>query len=288
MVWSTRPNLAAALKRLSPEALVEMVNAGFRLPENHLEILHRHLLEADSAGTPLSTNSIQTLISQFPSETISTSTSSEPSILPSTVTSIPPKSIASFPLRLSHADSYLGTRTVLVGDAAHTIHPLAGQGLNMGLADVQTLANVWDKARRGGGDLGGHTELLAYPRDRYPKNHLMLSTTDKLHHVFGNRSAPVNWARGLGLDVINELGPLKRILMGGAGAGPGGASGMADQAQAGGSSSVPRGDGWSKTAADALEGWLGVKQMGGLVGAVVREGATNALRRVADTLDRRT
>jgi ubiquinone biosynthesis monooxygenase Coq6 len=76
------------------------------------------------------------------------------SSFPPVVKSIDSRSIASFPLKLTHAESYIGNRTALVGDAAHTIHPLAGQGLNMGLGDVRVLADVWEETVCKGGDLG--------------------------------------------------------------------------------------------------------------------------------------
>ena len=78
---------------------------------------------------------------------------------PPLVTSIQAGTVASFPLHFSHADEYIGqgdrgSRTVLVGDAAHRVHPLAGQGLNMGLADVEALANCIHDAVQVGGDVG--------------------------------------------------------------------------------------------------------------------------------------
>ena len=79
-------------------------------------------------------------------------------MFPPLVHSIQPGTTASFPLRFSHCETYLGEgkggRTVLVGDAAHTVHPLAGQGLNGGLADVECLARCIDSALSAGGDIG--------------------------------------------------------------------------------------------------------------------------------------
>ena len=85
---------------------------------------------------------------------------------PPLITSVQPGTVASFPLKFSHADSYIGegrgARTVLVGDAAHTIHPLAGQGLNLGLADVMALSECIVNAVSLGGDIGKrvYTHLL--------------------------------------------------------------------------------------------------------------------------------
>lgn len=212
MVWSTRPALAAALKKISPEALTVMVNAGYSVPESTLSVLHEQLL-----ATPPE---------EFTVEKINAIIQAQPALatqldqtLPPQVESIAASSIASFPLRLSHADVYLGHRTALVGDAAHTIHPLAGQGLNMGLADVRSLANTLEDARRTGMDLGTQLALRAYPKERYAENHLMLSATDHLHQIFGARNGVINWIRGTGLDVINEVGWVKKVFMAGAGAG---------------------------------------------------------------------
>ncbi|WWD19612.1 ubiquinone biosynthesis monooxygenase COQ6 [Kwoniella shandongensis] len=286
MVWSTSPENAAALKRLAPEALVGMVNAGFTLPESTLMALVEKMLEADRQGVPLTSDQISSLIATLPSPPLST----DQPILPPNVTSIPAKSIASFPLRLTHADVYLGPRTALVGDAAHTIHPLAGQGLNMGLADVKSLSEVLERARALGGDLGSQTSLADYPRERYPLNHLMLSTTDKLHYIFRARGGLVNWIRGTGLDVINELGPIKKILMGGAGAGTLGVGGgkrtdeQREFGRANATDELPPIGGWPMTAAKGVEGWFALKGVMGMVGSVVKEGAKMGVGKAASLI----
>lgn len=146
--------------------------------------------------------------------------------LPPLVIGIQPKTTASFPLRLSHTSSYLGLpstdhsqdlRTVLVGDAAHTIHPLAGQGLNMGLSDSSSLVKLLSSLSESGADLGSYVSLLPYPRDRYTKNHALLSTCDHLASLYGTQFGPVVWARSTGLEIVNELPAVKNLLMGGAG-----------------------------------------------------------------------
>ena len=256
-----------------------MVNAGFTLHEAPLASLVDKILDADQTGTPLDTETIRQSILNL-NLAGRASLTSEDAILPPTVTSIPVKSIASFPLRLSHSQEYFGTRTVLVGDAAHTTHPLAGQGLNMGLADVRVLAKVWEDTKRTGGDIGSKMDCRAYTKERYPANQLLLTTTDTLHHVFSNRSRPVNWARGIGLDIINELGPLKRVLMQGAGAGAGGAG---DEVTPG----SRRSQSWGETAANGVQGWLNLKATLGAAAGMAGEAAKSGLRRAADALERR-
>jgi ubiquinone biosynthesis monooxygenase Coq6 len=274
MVWSTRPALAAAYKRIGAEGLTSLVNAGFQLHEAPLQQLNEMILSSDSNGAPLAVEEIDTYVRE---SNINGQASILPdqATLPPTITSISPKSIASFPLRLSHASTYTNPekRTVLVGDAAHTIHPLAGQGLNMGLADVRSLADVWERTRMTGGDFGAGVELRGYTRERYAKNQLMLTTTDALHHVFGSRSGIVNWARGVGLDIINEIGPIKKVLMGGAGAQVGGEQ--------------KRDGGWGGTAASGLEGWLGFKGAVGMAAGLAGEVAKNGLRAAANAVEKR-
>lgn len=180
------------------------------------------------------------------------------------------RSVASFPLQLKHAGCYLGStlnqglnrtvptpstalgalltalgltpggaargcgqgRTVLVGDAAHTTHPLAGQGLNLGLQDVRALCAALNDACAHGMDIGTHSALQPYERARYLPNQAMLSVTDHLHWLFAIRpnstyapSGPLReaalralvWARSTGLDVVNELSPIKKLLAANAG-----------------------------------------------------------------------
>lgn len=176
-------------------------------------------------------------------------------------------SVASFPLQLKHAACYLGSslnqparaglvpmpsavlagaltaagllpagggrgcgepRTVLVGDAAHSTHPLAGQGLNLGLQDVRALVHALEDACMHGQDIGAHGALAPYERARYAANQAMLSATDHLHWLYAIRPdspyAPraslvraaalhaLVWARSTGLDIVNELTPLKRLF----------------------------------------------------------------------------
>ena len=196
--------------------------------------------------------------------------------VPPKILSLDSKSVASFPLNLKHADAYLGAslnnspllpsgllagamaavglapegagqgagrgRTVLVGDAAHTIHPLAGQGLNLGIADVRSLSQTLRAALRAGADVGSYNALKGYARDRYWENQKMLSAVDHLHWLYAGTPVPLHqqadggkeqkerdglvktaakevvgrgvvWARSTGLEVINELGFVKNAFM---------------------------------------------------------------------------
>ncbi len=286
MVWSTTPELAKAYKTVGAESLAHLVKCGFYAEEKELDKFNTALLENQGVLVDPS------VLEDAATRSIRSLETEDLASFPPVITSIDVDSVASFPLKLTHAESYIGERTVLVGDAAHTIHPLAGQGLNMGLNDVRVLADVWEETVRKGGDLGeligssddgiaetdvltccsgSYTAMLPYTRQRYPANHLLLSTTDKLHHIFRTRIPVINWARSLGMDVINELGPVKKALMERAGARP-----VGDAARDGGVYS---------TLADALDGWKSFKGLAGFAvaagGDAVKNGARKLLERVA-------
>jgi ubiquinone biosynthesis monooxygenase Coq6 len=285
MVWSTTPPLAAALKRLNPAALTVTINAGFTLPERELGMLNDALLDADARGAPLSADAINGILASLP-ELAPTEAA-----VPPTVTGVQPASVASFPLRLSHADTYTAHRIALVGDAAHTTHPLAGQGLNAGLADARVLASTLDKARAVGSDLGGITALAPYPRERYLPNHVMLAAVDKLNLVFGARNPLINWARGTGLEVINELGPLKAFFMANAGSGADRVPRTgADREFARANAQDPlrgRPAGLPAALADAAQAFETARHVATAAGGVLAEGLKNALRRGADALEKK-
>ncbi|MEQ8505394.1 MAG: UbiH/UbiF/VisC/COQ6 family ubiquinone biosynthesis hydroxylase [Rhodospirillales bacterium] len=119
----------------------------------------------------------------------------------------------SYPLALSVAERAVAERYVLAGDALHGMHPIAGQGLNMGLRDVAVLAEVLADARRVGLDLGSSAVLEDYERGRRFDNSLMLGMTDVLNRLFSNDIAPVRLARDLGLGAVNALPDLKKVFM---------------------------------------------------------------------------
>ena len=119
----------------------------------------------------------------------------------------------SYPLGLQFAENTIGRRLALVGDAAHGMHPIAGQGLNMGLRDVAALAEVALDARRLGLDIGDGVVLERYQRWRRFDNTLMLAMTDGLNKLFSNNIRPLRLARNLGLAAVNGLPPLKKFFM---------------------------------------------------------------------------
>lgn len=118
-----------------------------------------------------------------------------------------------FPLSLQHASTYVGDRLALIGDAAHSIHPIAGQGLNMGLRDVAALAEVLVDANRLGLDLGAPSVLKEYESWRRFDNVLLAAVTDGLTRLFSNDMPPLRVARDVGLSIVNRTTPVKKLLM---------------------------------------------------------------------------
>tara|TARA_B100000686_G_scaffold275422_1_gene293977 strand:+ start:519 stop:1730 length:1212 start_codon:yes stop_codon:yes gene_type:complete len=119
----------------------------------------------------------------------------------------------SYPLSLTHAQSYTGRRVALAGDAAHAIHPIAGQGLNIGIRDIAALAEVIVDNLRLGLDPGQSAALRDYEKWRQHDTQLMVTATDSLNYLFSNNILPLRLMRDLGLGTVNHLKPIKRMLM---------------------------------------------------------------------------
>jgi 2-octaprenyl-6-methoxyphenol hydroxylase len=119
----------------------------------------------------------------------------------------------SYPLAAMLAHRYVDTRLALVGDAAHGIHPIAGQGLNLGFRDVEVLADLMIAAISAGTDPGAPELLARYQRQRRPDNLAMLAATDALDRLFSNDRPLARLARDLGIAAVHRAAPLKRMFM---------------------------------------------------------------------------
>jgi 2-octaprenylphenol hydroxylase len=119
---------------------------------------------------------------------------------------------AAFALQRAHAGAYVSERVALVGDAAHSIHPLAGQGVNMGLLDAAALAEVILNARRDGRDPGDRTVLRRFERWRKGHNVAMQSACDGLKRLFGSTNPALVWARNTGLRLTDHVAAVKNLL----------------------------------------------------------------------------
>lgn len=117
-----------------------------------------------------------------------------------------------YPLRLLLAERSSGPRTLLLGNAAHAVHPITGQGFNLGIRDVACLADLIADARRAQADLGAPQLLAAYEAQRRPDQERIATVTDALVRLFTNPLWPVRMTRALGLTAMDWLPPLKRGL----------------------------------------------------------------------------
>ena len=291
IVWTLPPDIAKALTGLQKQfesensnvvsPIAHLITAAFRLPWDSLSSILTKL--ASDASLEIHDHSwiVPAIEEELMTKAIDQGSEQD---VPVPAASILKGSVAGFPLKLSHAEAYLGSslrqtsiseagagallpstflqkaiegvsavasglsaaqtitqsgvstiargRTVLIGDAAHTIHPLAGQGLNLGLADARSLGETLLEAIAQGGDLGSHISLQSYPRQRYLANQIMLSAVDHLHWLFVTPSPPGNpsngilgdlisratiWGRSTGFEVLNELDIIKKAIIGAAG-----------------------------------------------------------------------
>jgi 2-octaprenylphenol hydroxylase len=119
---------------------------------------------------------------------------------------------AAFPLRMRLAEKYVAGRCALAGDAAHVVHPLAGQGMNLGFRDVACLRRVLHDARERGSDVGAPHVLRRYERERRSENALAAHTLDGIERLFGSGGAIVAGLRGAGLAVVDRVDPLKHFF----------------------------------------------------------------------------
>ncbi|TKA83901.1 hypothetical protein B0A55_00092 [Friedmanniomyces simplex] len=204
LVWSTTPQHAAKLKTLSSTDFIAAINAAFRL----MPVDIGYMLSSTSSTNP--TDELAWRGTATPA-----SSTGLPRNFPR-VEAVQEGSIASFPLRMRHASTYTGHRIALIGDAAHTIHPLAGQGLNLGLADAQSLAHQIAYGVDHGMDVGSCWTLDGYNNDRWAKNNAVIGVVDKLSKIYGVSSGPVVWGRSVGVEVLERLGGLKGWVMGAA------------------------------------------------------------------------
>ena len=196
LVWSTLPEHAARLKELSEVDFCAMVDAAFRLSAVDLQYL-------------CSISSGQTDQVSWREK----HTKFDEARCPTRVVSLQQDSRASFPLRMRHSDTYISNRVALVGDAAHAIHPLAGQGLNQGLGDVQSLVKTIEYAVSHGADIGTEMSLESYNSERWGANSRLLGTVDKLHKLYSIRSAPIVGLRSWGLGMVNKIPLVKEFFM---------------------------------------------------------------------------
>ncbi|KAJ1517493.1 putative ubiquinone biosynthesis monooxygenase [Coelomomyces lativittatus] len=202
LVWTLPQHHAKKILTLPSDQFIALLNAALTYPLEEVHIMLENSLNLNLVEEVAWRDSVYEQqpgfdFSQFP-----------PQIL-----DLVKDSRAAFPLSIRHVDQYTGERTVLVGDAAHVTHPLAGQGFNLGLADVTSLTRALDTAAGVGQDLGDPDVLGEYTRDRYFRNTLMLSLCDTLLNIFGVSSSPFVWLRKWGIHQFQSSHTLKALAI---------------------------------------------------------------------------
>jgi len=120
---------------------------------------------------------------------------------------------ARFPLRYFVTENYIKPRLALIGDAAHTMHPLAGQGVNVGLQDVAAMTSILSDANSRNKDLGATPTLRQYERSRRAENTPMLATVNGFQRLFGSDDPVLSWARNTGMKLSHNIPILKNQIM---------------------------------------------------------------------------
>tara|TARA_B110000091_G_C13662852_1_gene410368 strand:- start:302 stop:886 length:585 start_codon:yes stop_codon:yes gene_type:complete len=118
-----------------------------------------------------------------------------------------------FPLRQRHALDYVKKSIVLVGDAAHTIHPLAGQGVNLGLLDAKALAEELQRGVAAGRSVADPTILLRYQRRRKGNNLSMMWLMEGLKRIFAQQDLSIRWLRNIGMNAADKVTPIKNQMI---------------------------------------------------------------------------
>lgn len=210
LVWTTTERISKLLLTLDPKAFASLVNAAFVLDNTNLQYYFDEL-EAGKISTNELIEDVKFRMDQEFSKLSDETMIDE--LYPPQVIDIKGDTRARFPLKMTHADNYCSHRVALVGDAAHTTHPLAGQGLNMGQGDVEALVDALEKATQRGQDIGALLSLEPFWAERYATNHVLLNMADKLYKLYHTDSAPVVALRSLGLDLTNNFPPVKNWIV---------------------------------------------------------------------------
>lgn len=191
LVWSTNVEHAKELLKMEPDDFVIALNEAF------IKQYSSNRLVSDILKTVDTFLSNKNKISQ----------------LPPSVVKVQENSRAAFPLGFGHAASYVCTGAALIGDAAHRIHPLAGQGVNLGFGDVVKLTEILSNAVYNGSEMGNLSYLLQYERERLKANVPIMVGVHALQQLYCNEFPPIVLMRSLGTKITNSATPLKNFFM---------------------------------------------------------------------------
>jgi len=196
LVWTSKTEDARRLLALLPDQFVDELN---------------HYLVTDTAQDPIANQALG-IMDQMASVLRFTHKLDSPKQLP-TVLQVQHDSRAAFPLGFNHASTYVKTRAALIGDAAHRIHPLAGQGVNLGWSDARFLTSALERACRDGADLGSLTYLSEYDSQGQKHNVPVMIAVDWLNRLYRTSFGPMVFLRSIGLHAVDKITPIKDLIV---------------------------------------------------------------------------
>ncbi|KAI9204565.1 uncharacterized protein BJ171DRAFT_424072 [Polychytrium aggregatum] len=207
LVWSIAPDLANRIIALPPREFLELVNAAFHNPLQDIQFLISQI--QPDGKTTCDFEAEAWWGRERAQASLDNRASHTEGKLPPRIVSVAEKSRAGFPLKLRNSVRYVDDRVALIGDAAHTIHPQAGQGLNLGFSDAQSLYRTIKDGVQTGQDIGRIHALLPYAQERYVPDLAMLLAVDRIGKLFGDECEVVRGARAFGLGATNTVSPIK-------------------------------------------------------------------------------
>ncbi len=228
IIWSTTPNHARHLTSISYEQFAKEVNEAMQVgPTNSPSLFpDEDLSHSKFLFSKSLINSIEMIVRSIGEGLAVSSWIQEPFQLPPTVVlpchrddslgvqqqqQLQPPRFA-INLTLGQARHYVSHRVALVGDAAHKIHPMAGQGLNLGIADAACLAKVIQQAQKSGMDIGDAYFLEQYEKERQQAAVAMMAGIQFLHTTFSTDYTPAIWLRSIGVNLVNTATPIRQKL----------------------------------------------------------------------------
>lgn len=196
LVWSTTKENAKALLRLSDVEFIDALNRAIwdeSRSDHVVQSVHERWMKLLETFVP--------------------SQGADVRQLPPSISGVVPNSRGAFPLGLGHSVQYVAPRVALIGDAAHRVHPLAGQGVNLGFGDVDTLLSTLENSVFLGGDIGDERELYKYESERQKYNVATLASVEGLYRLYSTTALPLVLVRSLGLSAVNVMPQVKKFFM---------------------------------------------------------------------------
>lgn len=213
VVWSTTPDHARQLTSMTPEQFVKELNEALQVgPTNSPELFPEDFSSKFPSVFKSMTNGVDMLARAVGEGLAVSNWMQDPFQMPPVVSRACGARRFAFDLTLSQSRNYVSHRVALVGDAAHRIHPMAGQGLNLGIADAACLAKVINEATTCGMDPGDAYFLKQYEKERQQAVLSMMAGIQLLHVAFSTEFTPALWLRSIGVNLVNSATPIRQKL----------------------------------------------------------------------------